>query len=101
MAPRFYQHSFSFEKGEEIPKHIEEYPGGERDGSLWHIDGYDTFEGAVYPLASDIECLGVAELLTKAARRSIEQTQPTSSSGGLGFGGIQDRVYVIHPRTRT
>ncbi len=100
MAPRFHQFSFSFEEGEKIPHHEEGFAGAGRDPNLWHIDGYDTFDGSGYPIADNIETLEAAQLLVSARKRRLEETQPSSTSGGSGFGGIQDRTYLIHPRTQ-
>ena len=30
----------------------------------------------------------------------LERTQPAASSGGQAPGGIQDRVYIVHPDGR-
>lgn len=94
MAPRFNKHSFIFKEGEQMPEHEEgwlfDVP---RDPTLWHIDGYDSFEGESYKLASNIEDEEAVDLLARAARRAIEKSQPRAHAGS-----IQDRVYIIYPR---
>lgn len=98
MPPTFSNHSFKFMEGETPPNHISDWAGEvERKRGLWHIDGYDTFEGAEYPVASNIETIEDAELLARALRRRIEEAQPSATSGGQAFGGIQDRVYIVNP----
>lgn len=91
MAPRFFEASFTFEKGEQVPEHEEGWSGEvERDPKLWHLNGYDRFEGSTYPIASNIEDHEVAELLARAVKRSIVKVQARS-------GSIQDSVHVISP----
>jgi hypothetical protein len=72
--------------------------------------GYDTFEGEHYPLDGEghdgktylPEYPAYEAALEDAQFRLayLEQTQPAASSGGQGFDGIQDRVYIIHPDGR-
>lgn len=42
------------------------------------------------------------EALADAQKRlaDLERTQPAASSGGQAPGGIQDRVYLVHPDGR-
>jgi len=61
--------------------------------------GYDTFEGgpdAWYPLGN-FETHEQALTAAKIKLQENEKQQPTSTSGGQEFGGIQDRVFIIHP----
>lgn len=80
----------------------------------WKLEGYDTFDGAYYPMGTIPKQGGgtidgmkprydtEAEARADAAKAlaDLERTQPTSSSGGQDFGGIQDRVYLVHPDGR-
>lgn len=97
MPPVFNESSFKFEEGEQVPDHVEGYAGGAKDPSKYHLDGFDTFDGEDYPLARDIDDLPTAQMLHTARMRQLEETQFSSSSGGQS--GIQDRVYVVHPKT--
>lgn len=101
MAPKFHVSSFEFEEGQSVPAHDEVIGLSSLtpDSSKWHLMGQDGFDYETYPLAYDIDDLETAQLLMSARRRELERTQPTGSSGGSGFGGIQDRVEIIHPRT--
>lgn len=80
----------------------------------WKLEGYDAFDGETYPLG-DVKLAGggtidglkpsypsYEEARTDALKRlaELERTQPSASSGGQGFGGIQDRVYIVHPSGR-
>lgn len=62
----------------------------------WRLIGWDTFEGAEYPLtdhdSEDKACEAAREKL-----RQVEIEQPSASSGGQGLLGIQDRVYIERP----
>ncbi len=96
MAPRFLEISFIFEHGERIPEHIEGLAGeGVRDPQLWHIDGYDRFDGQTYPVASDIETLEDAELLLRAARRSMKGWHDSYNFGG---SKANDSAYLVSPK---
>ena len=62
----------------------------------WKVTGYDTFSSESYDLSKH----RTKEAAMNAAKKrlaELEKSQPTSSSGGQGFGGIQDRVYVENP----
>lgn len=64
---------------------------------VWKIRGLDTFSGEPYPLPGEYS---TEEEAIEAAQKRIdelEKTQPTKSSGGQGFYGIQDRVFIIRP----
>jgi len=72
----------------------------------WKLEGYDTFEGEEYPLGAESglqESYATYEEALSDARSHlsvIERQQPTASSGGQEYEGIQDRVYVVHPGGR-
>ena len=81
----------------------------------WKLGGYDAFSGESYPLGdlhveegvSRIDGLrpeypDYASALAGARKRlaSLERAQPAASSGGQAPGGIQDRVYILHPDGR-
>lgn len=63
----------------------------------WTLEGLDTFDGESYPIFgehdTEQEALGAA----KVKLAEIERRQPSSSSGGQVFGGIQDRIYIVRP----
>lgn len=59
----------------------------------WKLEGYDTFDRESYPLVGEFETEADAITAAKSRLADLEQTQPSSSSGGQD--GIQDRVYVI------
>ena len=63
----------------------------------WRLEGYDTFEGESYPLDGDYNSPDEAMAAAHQRLHKLEAEQPTASSGGQGFGGIQDRVYLIGP----
>ncbi|HSX18155.1 MAG TPA: hypothetical protein VLE51_02255 [Candidatus Saccharimonadales bacterium] len=99
MPPTFNNYGFKFEEGEEV-EHIEGWPSNVvREIDKWHLEGYDTFSDESYTLAVNVDDEATARLLARAAMRSLEETQPSVSSGGQG--GIQDKVYIIHPQGRT
>ncbi len=62
----------------------------------WKLIGHDTFDSGTYTIISaDTE----EEVLKKAKSEmaDIKKLQPDESSGGQGFGGIQDRLYIVRP----
>jgi len=77
----------------------------------YKLAGYDTFSSEWYPFGEYMRDNGTTidgmkpsyethdEALADARQRlaDLEKTQPASSSGGQGFSGIQDRVYIVHP----
>jgi len=77
--------------------------------SKWSVWGYDTFEGgdAWYPIDADysqdprrIKEYDTEEEAVKRAHKKLEElevSQPSEHSGGQGFWGIQDRVYIQRP----
>lgn len=70
------------------------------DEGEWYLEGYDTFAGEDYSIEGHYKT--EQEALAAAARRreELERTQPSSSSGGQGFMGIQDRTFVCGPGKR-
>ncbi len=69
----------------------------------WTLEGYDTFSNESYSLQGSYNSEKEARAAASLRLGRLEQSQPTASSGGQGFGGIQDRVYIVSPtgeRTR-
>lgn len=72
----------------------------------WEVIGQDAFDDEDYPLGNPIGTRAVfpnVELAREMARGRLEELeihQPKASSGGQEFGGVQDRVFVIHPGGR-
>jgi hypothetical protein len=78
--------------------HISYEPAGvEIEVEWWRLEGYDTFEGASYPLKGVYGTEAAAQAAARDRLAYLETTQPTASSGGQGRLGIQDRVYVVRP----
>jgi hypothetical protein len=71
--------------------------------SEFEVIGYDEFDGEEYALSDSSGEPAVfvdhdlALEFGRSRLRDLEMTQPTASSGGQEFGGIQDRVYIVHP----
>ena len=63
----------------------------------WKIDGYDAFEGEFYPLPGEFSSQEEAEEAASKRLEDLEKTQPKKQSGGQGFFGIQDRVFIVRP----
>lgn len=63
---------------------------------VFKLEGYDTFEGESYPLEGEYQTEQEAVNAARQRLKQLEIDQPSDSSGGQ-HGGIQDRVYVIHP----
>jgi hypothetical protein len=99
MPPKFNADSFNFKQESDIPEHIEGWPEFGSDPNKFHLVGVDTFANERYPLAQDIDDLPTAELLRQARLAQLEETQPSATSGGQSFYGIQDRVNIIKPIT--
>ncbi len=70
-----------------------------REGEIawWRLEGYDTFDGAPYPLEGVYGTEAAARAAARGRLVYLETTQPTAASGGQGELGIQDRVYVVRP----
>lgn len=67
---------------------------------MWKLLGYDEFSSEWYDLDS-YPTEKAAQNAAKKRLQELEKTQPTGSSGGQGFYGIQDRVFIERPdRTR-
>jgi hypothetical protein len=96
--------TFTFPGGHRVT--VPPMPEDPRAAPEYEVIGYDEFAGEDYPLGDPIGTRAVfpsRELAAERARRhleGLERTQPTASSGGQGFGGIQDRVYILHPGGR-
>ncbi len=66
----------------------------------WKLEGYDTFEGgpdAYYPIEGEYDSQAEAEAAASKQLQNLEKSQPSSSSGGQTFQGIQDRIYTVSP----
>jgi hypothetical protein len=63
----------------------------------WTLEGFDTFEGEFYPILGEHDTEQEALDAARVKLAEFERDQPSSSSGGQGPGGIQDRVYIVHP----
>ncbi len=77
----------------------------------WKLEGYDTFSSESYPLGDirtgsggTIDGMQPSYPDYAAAKadglkrlEDLDRTQPPETSGGQGPGGIQDRVYIVHP----
>lgn len=73
----------------------------------WRLEGYDTFSNEEYPLGAYGEVDDYRESYpdyasahADAIRRLDELDRTQSRSGGQGWDGIQDRVYIVHPDGR-
>lgn len=71
-----------------------------RRDPVWTLKGHDTFEGTDYPLPGRFLDEGAAMRAAQKHCREVERSQPSRQSGGQRFGGIQDRIYVVHPSGR-
>lgn len=63
---------------------------------VFKLVGYDTFANEWYglkefPTEKEARDAGIKRL------EELAISQPASSSGGQGFGGIQDQVYIEYP----
>ena len=63
----------------------------------WKLEGYDTFSSESYSLDGEYNSEAEARAAAKKRLAHLEKTQPSSESGGQGFCGIQDRVYIVAP----
>ncbi len=66
----------------------------------WSLNGYDTFEEgpeAFYTLPGEWDTEKEAREAAKKRLQELEISQPSSSSGGQGFSGIQDQVFIVRP----
>lgn len=80
-------------------------------GEAWKLMGYDAFSNEWYSLGTPLTPEGNSfdslqpsyssydAALADARRRleHLEKSQPSASSGGQASGGIQDRVFIVHP----
>lgn len=63
----------------------------------WRLVGFDTFSSEWYSLDGAYPSKRAVEVAARKRLEELEVSQPASSSGGQGFGGIQDRVYIEGP----
>lgn len=63
----------------------------------WTLEGLDRFDGGFYPIFGEHDTEGEALEAAKVELAEIERLQPSSSSGGQGPDGIQDRIYIVRP----
>lgn len=63
----------------------------------WRLKGYDTFSMESYALPGEYSDESEARDAAHARLEELERTQPTSSSGGQDWHGIQDKVLVVRP----
>jgi hypothetical protein len=67
----------------------------------WRLEGFDAFDGESYPISGGPWHSYEAVLMAAHARLAeLELTQPSVNSGGQALGGIQDRVFIVHPSGR-
>lgn len=64
--------------------------------SVWKVLGYNEFSSEWYGLGS-YPTEKAAQSHAKKKLEELERHQPTSSSGGQGYYGIQDRVWIERP----
>ena len=80
------------------PRLYKRYQNALLEIGVWEVLGKDAFEieAEMYPLG---EYRSKREALKAAYRRleDLEETQPTSDSGGQSPDGIQDRIYIKTP----
>ena len=73
---------------------------GDKKKGKWKIEGYDTFEGgteAFYSFPGKWDTEKEAIEAAKKRLQELEISQPSSQSGGQGFYGIQDQVFIVRP----
>ena len=63
----------------------------------WRLEGWDEFEMAPYPLPGEFDTEVEAREAARKRLAYLEKTQPSHLSGGQGYFGIQDRVFIIRP----
>ena len=63
----------------------------------WRLRRWDEFEGKYYSLPGSYPTEEAAQQAARERLAELEKTQPSSKSGGQGFFGIQDRVYIVRP----
>lgn len=78
------------------PKKKVKEPAPPKKKPVFKLLGYDTFSNEWY----DLEEFSTEKKAKEAGVKRLEELaiqQPASSSGGQGFNGIQDRVFIEHP----
>ncbi|MGD0729223.1 MAG: hypothetical protein ABR981_04060 [Candidatus Micrarchaeaceae archaeon] len=63
----------------------------------YKLVGYDTFSSEWYPLSGSYPTDKEAFDAAKERLKELEISQPSSSSGGQSYFGIQDQVYIEYP----
>jgi len=63
----------------------------------WSLQGYDAFAEEFYRLDGEYDSENAARSAGVAQLKSVEESQPTLSSGGQGDMGIQDRFFIVRP----
>lgn len=63
---------------------------------MWKLIGFDTFSNEEYSL-TEHKTQAAAERAASKRLQELEISQPSISSGGQGFGGIQDEVWIERP----
>jgi hypothetical protein len=69
----------------------------------WKLLGYDTFSNEWYTYRDDkfkpleFKSFNAAKEAARKKLTELEKSQPSTSSGGQGFFGIQDRVFIETP----
>ena len=58
------------------------------------LKGEDRFANEYYDIPGAYDTRAEAEAALQERQAHIERTQPTISSGGQGFGGIQDSTWI-------
>ena len=63
----------------------------------WGIDAYDPFDGEDFSLPYEYYSEQEALEATRKMLADEEKLNPSETSGGQGFGGLQTRFYVRRP----
>lgn len=68
----------------------------------WRLMGFDTFSSEWYEYREagvpiEYATKEEAEAAAKQRLAALERSQPTATSGGQGFFGIQDKVFIVAP----
>ena len=94
----FREQGFAFDKSEEIPDHIDDYPDpSQMDPALYHIEGVLTDDGDAVWLAINLPDRAIADLLVDAANRQDERHKETAQAKGEYPYGLLGYIGVIEP----
>lgn len=94
----FREQAFAFEKREEIPGHIDDYPDPTKmDPTLYHIEGVLADDGGAVWLAINLPDRATSDLLVDAANRQDERHEETARSKGEYPYGLLAYIGVIEP----